>query len=249
MRVKLAFFLFLFPFFLLSCQTSNKKKDFSKVKLLPLPSLTLDQDSSIQMRGFNYQSGRLTMIVQNLLLGQAVDSLRKKGQKYIPLGLHLHLVLDDSLHAAQNDRNFQIDIPNGPHNFKAFLSAPNGQIIRAPQAFVCRDIETLNQSARKSLSSTNAQIAYASPLGQFRPQEAQNVIVDFYRYNCQLGPKNYQVLIELNQDRQWWIQKWQAHSFQNLPPGQHKIQLSLYNAQKEKVYGPITKEILILAEE
>ncbi|WBM73494.1 hypothetical protein [Saprospira grandis] len=249
MRVKLAFFLFLFSFFLLSCQSSTKKRDLSKVKLLPLPALALDQDSSIQMRGFNYQNGRLSMIVQNLLLGQAVDSLRKRGQKYIPLGLHLHLVLNDSLHAAQNDRNFQIDIPDGPQLFKAFLSAPNGQVIRAPQAFVCRDIETLKQSIRKSIPNRQAQIAYASPLGQFSPQESQNVIVDFYRYNCEIGPKNYQVLLELDQKRSWWIQNWQAHSLQNLPPGPHQIQLSLYNAQKEKVYGPIAEDILILEEE
>ena len=89
-------------------------------------------------------------------------------------------------------------------------------------------------------------IFYSRPKGDYFGKDVNNVLLDFYVWNCTLAPDGYKVKAEIAnqaieaQKLSATIDKWEPHFIQNLGLGKCTVALTLVDKDGKKVDGPQT---------
>jgi len=78
---------------------------------------------------------------------------------------------------------------------------------------------------------------YSRPKGEYNGIETDAVLLDFYLVNCDLSPKGYKVLANIN-GTEFIITKWCGYFMEGLPMGENTVKLTLLDKNNKQVESP-----------
>jgi hypothetical protein len=88
-------------------------------------------------------------------------------------------------------------------------------------------------------------VFYSRPKGDYLgAKNTDNLLLDFYVWNCTLSDSSYKVKAELKAegiDTSFTFSTWAPHFLQHVPMGKPSVTLSLWDKDGKKVEGPNTE--------
>lgn len=201
-----------------------------KYILSPAPPSTPYPDASLEY--YHYKDGNFYFVVngEKYRLGaQTLDAPQKEcansGQ-----GQHIHLIINDEPYKAAYAQNFEHVVDDGRHYMMAFLSRSYHESIKTEKAFVALKLQVRNHTAFATSTIKEPVLFYSRPTGEYFGEDTKKILLDFHLWEADLGGA-YKVLLEINDEEKYIIDKWQAYYIEGLPMGENKIKLTLvYNS-------------------
>lgn len=205
-----------------------------KYTLYPAPSSTPYPDASLEY--YHYRDGTFYFIVdgEEYRLGaQTLDAPQKEcansGQ-----GQHIHLIIDDEPYKAAYSKNFEHIVHDGRHYMMAFLSRSYHEGIKTEKAFTALKLQVRNNTAYANSKIKEPVLFYSRPQGEYFGEDTKKILLDFYLWEADLSGA-YKVLLEINGEEKYILDKWQAYYIEGLPMGENKIKLTLVHNSGEMV--------------
>jgi hypothetical protein len=163
-------------------------------------------------------------------------------------GRHIHIIVDDEPYIALRDVSQPIDLvalvraelghelTPGTHVLRIFASRGHHESVKDPRAFASLVFHYQERTAEHAFDDDGPNLVYSRPKG-CNPAGSR-VLLDFYLHNLEtLSAEEHRVrytLGEVSGD----ITSWQPHYIENLPVGEHQLQLTLIGPDGEPVPGP-----------
>ena len=163
-------------------------------------------------------------------------------------GQHIHFIMDNGPYKALYEPKNEITLVNGSeHYLIAFLSRSYHESIKSKGAAVVYHFSIDEKGNLKKMEEPKTpMIFYSRPKGDYFGKDVNNVLLDFYVWNCTLAPDGYKVKAEianhaiLAQKLSATIDKWEPHFIQNLGLGKCTVALTLVDKDGKKADGPQT---------
>ena len=227
--------------------TSTTTTSKGKYKLYPGPASKNYPDASLEY--YHYKDGTFYFIVKGTeyQLGQQTPDASQMMCANSGQGQHIHLIIDNEPYFASYQPNFQYDVPEGRHYMMAFLSRSYHESIKTETAFAAYKIQVRNKSIFATSTIKDPMLFYSRPKGTYIGKDTEKILLDFYLWEADLGGA-YKVLLEINGEEQYVIDKWQAYYLEGLPMGENKIKLTLvYNSGQvvPTKFNPVERTITL----
>lgn len=246
-------FLGLFLLVISSCQnnsnnsTSGTAVTKGKYTLYPAPPSKDYPDASLEY--YHYADGVFSFIVKgsDYQLGQQTPDAPQMMCANSGQGQHIHLIIDNEPYHAAYTANFEYQIPDGKHYMMAFLSRSYHESIKTETAFAAHKVQVRNNRVFATSTIKEPMLFYSRPKGIYIGEDTKKIMVDFYLWEADLGGA-YKVLLEINGEEQYIIDKWQPYYLEGLPMGENKIKLTLVYNNGETVntkFNPIERTITL----
>jgi len=164
-------------------------------------------------------------------------------------GQHIHFILDNGPYKALYEPKNEVTLPNDgkDHYLMAFLSRSYHESVKSKGAAVVYHFKIDEKGNLKKLDDPKTpMLFYSRPKGEYFGKDVNNVLLDFYVWNCTLAPDGYKVKADISnevidaQKLTATIDKWEPHFIQNLGLGKCKVSLSLIDKDGKQVDGPMT---------
>lgn len=203
----------------------------------------------INILGFMYADEELKFAVSGITLGVKTPGAEKRNAQVSNKGVHLHVVLNDSIHLLHYDNLIPFKLSDGNYKIAAFVTRSYHESIKTNQAAILRDVVLKNGKTVKSYPNSSATLVYSAPIGHFKGKDTENIVLDFRLINTTLSPEGNKVKVTIDHQFEFMIDQWQAYYIKGLVDGQHHIQMELLNAEGQLRYGPVYQQIECLSEE
>jgi hypothetical protein len=201
-----------------------------KYTLYPSPSSTEYPDASLEY--YHYQDGIFHFIVngESYRLGaQTLDAPQKECANSAK-GQHIHLIIDDEPYKAAYNQDFEHVVHDGRHYMMAFLSRSYHESIKTDKAFVALKLQVKNNTVYATSTIKEPALFYSRPTGEYVGDDTKKILLDFHLWEADLSGA-FKVLLEINGEEKYIIDKWQSYYIEGLPMGENKIKLTLvYNS-------------------
>ncbi len=161
-------------------------------------------------------------------------------------GQHIHLIVDNEPYAAKYEASFEHEIADGEHYILAFLSLSFHESIIHDGAGTAIVTRTRDNSIVKSAPVKRPMLFYSRPKGTYVGKDTENVMLDFYVANAELG-NDYKVKVEVA-DQTFMVDKWQPYFLKGLGMGEHTVTLTLLDAEGnvfETPLNPVSRTITL----
>ena len=164
-------------------------------------------------------------------------------------GQHIHFILDNGPYKALYEAKNDITLPNDgkEHYLMAFLSRSYHESVKSKGAAVVYHFKIDEKGNLKKLDDPKTpMLFYSRPKGDYMGKDINNILLDFYVWNCTLAADGYKVKAEISneaipaQQLTATIDKWEPHFIQNLGTGKCKVVLTLMDKDGKAVDGPQT---------
>ncbi len=187
-------------------------------------------------------------------LAQGAVSLRLRASNW-PLqpepGRHVHVIVDDEPYIAVRDISQPIDLAQlvrdnlahelseGTHVLRVFPSRGHHESVKTEGAFALVVFHYVRPTPDVAFDPSAPLLTYSRPKGC---NVEGRVLLDFYVTNATLSEDGFRVRYDIDDGAVTGdIVRWAPHWIENLPVGEHRIALSLLNAQGEPVEGPFNR--------
>ncbi len=164
-------------------------------------------------------------------------------------GQHIHLIVDNEPYAAKYTAEFDYEMPDGLHYILAFISRSYHESIKHEGASRAVMGKVVGNTLDDYAEITDPMLFYSRPKGTYTGKDTENVMLDFYPVNAELG-NGYQVKVEVG-GQTFMVDTWQPYYFQGLPMGENTVVLTLVDAEGNTVNAPHNpvKRVFTLAED
>ena len=152
-------------------------------------------------------------------------------------GQHIHLIVDNEPYAAKYEASFDYEIADGSHYILAFLSRSFHESIKHDGASMAVEANVSGNSIVDADPIEDPMLFYSRPKGTYVGKDAENVMLDFYPVNAELG-NGYQVKVEVAGET-FMVDKWQPYFLKGLGMGEHTVTLTLLDAEGNTVDAPL----------
>jgi hypothetical protein len=184
-----------------------------------------------------------------LYKGDKVEiALDVKNWVLTPDGNHIHVIVDNEPYIAVRDASKPIDLralvqkelghdlSEGTHILRAFPGRGHHESVKDAGAF---DVKTFHYKKK----SPDLKFDAKAPLLTFsRPKGCVDLgaraLLDFFVANLKLGAAENRVHYSIDGTISGDIVAWTPHYIENLPEGEHRLQLTLQDANGTAVAGP-----------
>lgn len=186
--------------------------------------------------------------VKNYELTKMTDSEHAQMMANSNKGQHIHLILNNSPYDAVYETTYEKELEPGNYVELSFLSRSFHMSLKHPEAYVLRQF-TVGDAAKEEKVDLNApHMFYSRPKGTYKgPQEANNVMLDFYLVNTDLSENGNKVRATINGE-EFMITEWKPYVINGLPMGESTIKLELLDNNDQLVkspYNPVTRTITL----
>lgn len=176
-------------------------------------------------------------------------------------GQHIHFILDNGPYKALYEPKNEVTLPidGKEHYLMAFLSRSYHESVKSKGAAVLYHFTLDEKGNLKKLEEPKtAMLFYSRPKGDYTGKDVNNVLLDFYVWNCTIAPDAYKVKAEISnedipaQQLTTTIEKWEPHFIQNLGLGKCKVALTLMDKDGMQATGPstsVTREFNLAAQD
>ena len=164
-------------------------------------------------------------------------------------GQHIHFILDNGAYKALYEPKNEVTLPNDgkEHYLMAFLSRSYHESIKTKGATVVYHFKIDEKGNLKKLDDPKTpMLFYSRPKGDYMGKDVNNVLLDFYVWNCSLATDGYKVKADISnetvpaQQLTATFDKWEPHFIQNLGFGKCKVSLTLVDKDGKPADGPMT---------
>ena len=162
-------------------------------------------------------------------------------------GQHIHLILNNAPYTAHYESIFEQDMEPGTYVGLAFLSRSYHESIKSPTAYQIFDFTVGDKSAASDFDATKPHMFYSRPKGEYVGKDTEKVMLDFYLINADLSKEGYKVKANIN-GQEVMLEKWAPYLMEGLPMGENTIELTLLDAEGNKVdspFNPVTRTVTL----
>ena len=138
----------------------------------------------------------------------------------------------------------------------AFLSRSYHESIKSKGAAVVYHFLVDTKGSLKKLEDPKKpMLFYSRPKGDYMGNDVNNVLLDFYVWNCGLSADGYKVKAEISNENIpsqkliETLEKWEPRFIQNLGLGKCKVELSLLDKDGMMIEGPHAREFNLSKDE
>ena len=216
------------------------------VKLVPMPATQDFPDAKIT--SWDYKDGKFTYGYTGYEFAAPTPDADQLMCANSDKGQHAHLIIDNEPYIAKYEPEFEQKIEDGAHTILTFLSRSYHESIKNGTAFRAWNVEVKNGAFTKKNPVTEPMLFYSRPKGKYTGKKAtENVMLDFYPVNAELGEGGYQVKAVVNGKDEFMIDEWKPYYLQRLPMGENTVQLTLMKDGKavEAPLNPVTREFVL----
>ncbi|HRI00451.1 MAG TPA: hypothetical protein PK006_05295 [Saprospiraceae bacterium] len=224
-----------------ACKQKNQKEEAVMAAQVfstePMSSSPEYSDAGIQ--SMDYRDGKFNFSISgsSYALGVQTSDAPAKTCANSDKGQHIHLIIDDKPYEAKYEPQFSYKVADGSHYVMAFLSRSYHESIKSPKAHVLVKAEIKDSGFVKVEPVTAPMLFYSRPKGIYIGKDAQNVMLDFYLSNCNLG-NQYKVKAEVA-GNSFVLDEWKPVLMKGLPMGEHTMKLSLVDSAGNLVNTPL----------
>jgi hypothetical protein len=161
-------------------------------------------------------------------------------------GQHIHLIVDNAPYAAKYQGEFDYEIADGEHFLMAFLSRSYHESIKHDNAFKALKIQVSNNSIENMEAIVSPMLFYSRPKGAYTGKDTENIMLDFYPINTDLGNKHL-IKVEVA-GHTFTVDKWQPYYLTGLPMGENTVTLTLTDLNGNVLdtpYNPVSRTITL----
>jgi hypothetical protein len=171
-----------------------------------------------------------------------------KNWPLTPDGNHIHLIVDNEPYIAVRDVTKPIELralvqkelghelAEGTHVLRAFPGRGHHESVKEAGAFDQRTFSFKTKSADFKFDPKAPLLTFSRPKGCV--DLGARALLDFYVINAKLGAADYRVRYAIDGTLGGDIVSWAPHYIENLPEGEHKIELILHDANGAPAPGP-----------
>jgi len=164
-----------------------------------------------------------------------------------PDGNHIHLIVDNEPYIAIRDVSKPIDLgalvqkelghplSEGTHVLRTFPGRGHHESVKEPGAFDMRVFHYKTKSADFKFDPKAPLVTYSRPKGC--SDAGSRVLLDFYVTNTKLGPTDSRVHYVIDSNVSGDIVAFTPHYVENLPAGEHTLQITLQDANGNPLPG------------
>ena len=166
-----------------------------------------------------------------------------------PEGNHVHVILDNEPYIAVRDLSHPIDLnaivqqnlghelAPGSHVVRMFPSRGHHESVKTGDVFAAFTFVYQTPTAGFSFDARAPLLTFSRPKGC--NVAGQRVLLDFYLSNVtDLGAAGHRVRYSIDGTVNGEITQWVPHYIENLPAGDHTVQLTLLGPDGQPVAGP-----------
>lgn len=179
---------------------------------------------------YAYESASYRLGAQSPDAGSTMCANSAKGQ-------HVHLIIDNEPYIAKYEPTFAHDIADGEHHVLTFLSRSYHESIKTDQAHRAVRVNAAGGSFTSQEPISEPMLFYSRPKGTYVGKDAENLLLDFYPVNLELGT-DYKVKVETG-DFVTTVDEWRPYVLRGLPMGQNTVTLTLVDADGNAVDAPL----------
>jgi hypothetical protein len=164
-------------------------------------------------------------------------------------GRHVHVIVDNEPYIAVRDvsqplnlselvqQNLGHPLAEGTHVVRVFPSRGHHESVKRPSAFATVVFHLGQPTAGFTFDRAAPLLTFSRPKGCY--PAGQRVLLDFFLTNAELAADGTRVRYDLDSGEVAGdITAWEPHWIENLPIGEHTVQLTLMSAGGEPVPGP-----------
>jgi hypothetical protein len=162
-------------------------------------------------------------------------------------GNHVHLIVDNEPYIAVRDVSKPIDLnalvqkelghplSEGTHVIRAFPGRPKHESVKQPGAFDIRVFHFKSKTPDFKFDAKAPLLTYSRP--KACSDAGSRVLLDFYVTNTKLGPTDSRVHYTIDGSTSGDIVAFTPHFVENLPVGEHQIQIALQDQSGSPITG------------
>ena len=191
-----------------------------------------------EITGWTYENGKFSVAVnaETYQLGAQSPDANSTMCANSDKGQHIHLIVDNEPYAAKYEASFEYDIADGEHQVLTFLSRSYHESIKTAEAHRAATVQVSNKSFTDVTPITEPMLFYSRPKGTYVGKDAENLLLDFYPVNVELG-NEYKVKVEVGSET-FMLDKWQPYILNGLPYGDNTVTLTLVDGAGNTVEAP-----------
>ncbi|MEL7163540.1 MAG: phosphopeptide-binding protein [Bacteroidota bacterium] len=199
---------------------------------------------------WTYQDGQFSYTASNYDFGQQTPDASSIMCANSGKGQHAHLIVNNDPYIAKYDPEFELELPDGTHHILTFLSRSYHLSIKNGKAHRAVKAEVKDNSFASTENITGPMLFYSRPKGSYKgKQNTENILLDFYPINAELGAGGYTVKVVVNGSTEFMLDTWQPYFLQGLPMGENTVELTLMKdgAMVEAPLNPVKRTFTLEA--
>ena len=179
---------------------------------------------------YDYDAATYELGAQSPDAGSTMCANSAKGQ-------HIHLIVDNAPYVAKYEPEFQHEIADGEHRILTFLSRSYHESIKTDAAHRASLVTVRDGGFASEAPITEPMLFYSRPKGTYTGKDTENVLLDFYPVNVELGD-DYKVRVETG-GQTFTVDEWRPYLLRGLPMGENTVTLTLVDGAGQPVAAPL----------
>lgn len=175
--------------------------------------------------------------VKNFQLTNMTDDAMDKMIANSHKGQHIHLILNNEPYDALYEPTHTKNLEDGHYVALSFLSRSYHESIKHPSAYVLRQF-TVGDAQAEEADLNAPHLFYSRPKGTYTGKDTEQVMLDFYLVNAELGADAHSIRATINGE-EFMIDEWRPYYIEGLPMGESTIKLELLDAEGNLVDSPL----------
>lgn len=166
------------------------------------------------------------------------------------IGQHVHFILDNKPYAAHyEDGEPQVfeGVEPGTHTLRAFPSRHYHLSLKKGRPFDTVVFHVKEKSEEFNFDPDKPYLTYSRPKGTYSAEAAQDLLLDFYVSNIELG-EDAKAVYSIDGEKQGELTEWKPQLI-SLEPGEHDVNLKLVDGDGELIenggYNDTTRTITV----
>ncbi len=160
-------------------------------------------------------------------------------------GQHIHFILDNNPYVALYEPRHEVTVAkNSEHYVMAFLSRSYHLSLKNKGVALLYRFRTDEKGKLQKLEDPKTpMIFYSRPKGDYLGKDTENVLLDFYIWNAQLG-NDYTIKADISssgKDTSFILSEWKPYFLKNLRMGKNTVKLLMLDKDGKKIDGTHTE--------
>ncbi|MFW5967787.1 MAG: hypothetical protein ACOCV2_09730 [Persicimonas sp.] len=167
------------------------------------------------------------------------------------IGQHIHVIVDNEPYIAHYEDGEAVvveDLEPGTHTIRAFPSRHYHLSLKEDGAYDAVTFHVEEESEEFDFDPDEPYITYSRPKGTYSSEGAEELLLDFYVSNVELGD-DARVVYEVDGEKEGELEEWEPILMPPLEPGEHEVRLRLVDGDGELIenggYNDTTRTITV----
>lgn len=167
------------------------------------------------------------------------------------IGQHVHVILDNNPYIAHYNANEPLvleDVEPGTHTIRAFPARHYHLALKKGDVFKTIVFHVKEKSKDFKFDRSKPYLTYSRPKGTYSEQAAEQLLLDFYVSNIELGD-DAKAVVTVDDGEPMELTEWKPQLLEPMEKGEHKINLKLVDGDGKLIenggYNDTTRTITV----